>query len=209
MKKLSQIFIVLSAFSMILSSCASSRKIPCSDLNLELPQITVKSISLAVWDQREQVLAGKRKPDFVGYMRSGGGIAYPMGTLNEKPIADEIALNISSSFQKNGIGTIVVPTSFKDDEAKVLNNLKKSGNDKLILVKFSKLHYDGYYEYRLLYDLQVVVYRSTGILIDQKSFKGDKILGRPSYFKTSYPRGLQELIEVVFNDPVISTALNK
>jgi hypothetical protein len=201
-------YISLFILTTLISGCAISRKVSYNDLSINLPRVTAKSIGIAIWDQREQVIQEKRNPDFVGYMRSGVGIAYPMGTESGKAFADDIALDIFTSFQKNGYNVKITPTSYKESENTVLTNLKNSNSDKLILMKMNKLHTDGYTGFDLFYDLQTSVYKSSSELLEQKSFKGTKPLGKGSKYKTYLPKGLKELIEEVFNDPVIVSAFN-
>jgi len=201
-------YIYLILISALFSSCAISRKVPYNELTANLPQVKTESLSIAVWDQREQVLKGSRKPDFVGYMRSVVGIAYPMGTLSGKAFADEIAMNISSSFRKNGLNVSIIYTSHKDNENTVLNNLKKSSNNRLILMKCNQLHTDGYNNQALLYNIQVLIYDKDGTLIEQKSFVGKKGLGKGMKYKIYMPNGLRELIEEIFNDTAVNNAIN-
>jgi hypothetical protein len=192
----------------LLSGCAISRKVQYNNLDLELSLVKIERLSIAVWDQREQIIDGTRKPDFVGYMRSAVGIAYPIGTLSSKPFADDIALDISTSYKNDGIQTIMVPTSFSESENTVLDNLKNSNSNKLILVKLNKLHTDGYTGHDLFYDLQTKVFNSNGELLEQVSFEGTKPLGKATKYKTYHPVGLKELLEEVFNDARVLSALN-
>lgn len=201
-------FITLFLLATIVSGCAISRSVSYSDLNLSVPSVKAKNISIAVWDQREQVISGNRKPNFVGYTRSGAGIAYPMGTESGKAFADDIALDISSSYQKNGTNANMIPTSFKESEKSILSKLKDRNSDKLILMKMNELHTDGYMGFDLFYDLQSSVYKSSGELLEQISFTGTMPLGKVKHYKTNLPNGLQELLEQIFNDPEILEALN-
>lgn len=191
------------------SSCAISRKVPYNDLNLNLPKVSAKSISIAVWDQRSQVLDKSRKPDFVGYLRSVAGIAYPMGTSSGKAYADDIATDLTSSFQKNGCSAKMIPTSYEDSEKTILEKLKNSNSEKLVLIKCNKLLTDGYTSFDLFFNLNVSVYQSNGEIIDQKTFEGNKPLGKGPKFETYLPKGFQEFIEEVFNDPNILSAINR
>lgn len=54
--------------------------------------------SLPKWtdsrDHREAVIDGSRKPDFVGYMRSNVGIAYPIGTESKNSLMLDLNNNI-------------------------------------------------------------------------------------------------------------------
>lgn len=201
-------YIYLIVISTLFSSCAISQKISYNELTAIIPQLETKNLSIAVWDQRKLVLNGSRKADFVGYLRSGAGIAYPMGTLSGKPFTDEIAINISSSFKRNGLIAFAINTTFNDNESTILNNLKKNSCDKLILIKCNQLHSDGYERKILLYNLQVSIYDKEGTQIERKSFNGEKYLGRGMKYKTYIPIGMKELIEEIFNDPSIKNALN-
>lgn len=201
-------FLYIILIGAIFSSCAISRKVPYNEMILNLPQVKTENLSIAVWDQREQLLKGSRKPDFVGYMRSGAGIAYPMGTLSGKAFADEIALNIASSYKNNGLNVSIINTSYKDNENSILNSFKNSSNNKLILMKCNQLHTDGYNIEALLYNIQVSIYNKNGALIAQKSFVGKKELGKGMKYKTYMPNGLKELIEEIFNDATIHNAIN-
>ena len=198
---------------LILSGCAVSRKIQYDKINADLPAIT-ENIALATWDQREQVLDGSRKPDFVGYMRSGAGIAYPIGTASGKPLADDISSSIASSLEKKGCTTSIITTSPADNENAILNNLKNSGSGKLVLIKCSEYHTDGYGIQNLNYNLQVKIHASDGQLVKEKSFQGDRNLGGsvawgPGKYKEYMPEGLKTLLEEIFNDPEISSGLSQ
>lgn len=201
------IFLIL--VSLLLTSCAISRKVPYNDLSIKLPEISAKSLSIAVWDQREAVKNQVRQPDFVGYMRSGVGIAYPIGTLSGKPFVDDIAQNISAAYLENGLLTTVINTSYKDTENVVVINLMKSSSDKLVLIKCSELHTDGYTSQSLIYNLQVSIYNMEGTLIESKSFNGNKNLGKGSKYKIYMPNGLKALLEEIFRTPDIHNALNQ
>jgi len=200
--------IPLLLLAIILSGCAFSRSVSYHDLHVNTPSINDGKLSIAVWDQREQVTSGHRKPDFVGYTRSGAGIAYPMGTESGKPFADDIALDIATSFEQNGIKVNVVPTIYNESENAILSRLKDGDNDKYIYMKMNKLHTDGYMGFDLFYDLGTSVYKSSGELLIQKSITGTKPLGIVKHYKTNLPVGLQELLEQILNDPDIIGALN-
>lgn len=200
--------VVLIAFIGMISGCAISRKIPYHNLKINLPQIETKNLSIAVWDQRVQLLKGKRKPDFVGYLRSGAGIAYPMGTVSGNDFAEDIACDIASSFKNNGVNCIVIKTNYQESKNVILSNFKKTNNDKLILIKCNQLHTDGYTKENLIYELVVYIYDKDGSLITQKLFSGEKALGSGLDYQKYMPNGLRELIRDIFYNKTINRALN-
>lgn len=206
MRIITFIFVVISLF---FSAC--SRKVNYDHLQANLPALNQK-ISIATWDQREQVVSGSRKPDFVGYTRSGYGIAYPMGTTSGKPFANLISDNISSSLSSKGSSTSVIITNSDQTELTILSSLKKSGKSRLLLINCKELHTDGYGATSLLYNLIINVYAKDGTVIKQKAFKGKKPLGGnwftgPGKFKQYMPVALKKLIEEIFNDADIISAL--
>ncbi|CAG5009425.1 hypothetical protein DYBT9275_04495 [Dyadobacter sp. CECT 9275] len=206
MKRITVIIIVLSLFGY-----ACSKKVNFENVHANVPAFNQK-ISVATWDQREQIVSGSRKPDFVGYMRSGAGIAYPMGTTSGKPLANLISNNVSSSLSAQGSTASVIATNANQSELTILSNLKKSGKNRLILINCKQLHMDGTGGRYLLYNLIVNVYTGNGTVIKQKAFTGKKPLGGswffgPGKYKQYMPEALKNLIGEVFNDADIVSAL--
>jgi len=78
MKKLC-IFLIYSTSLLTLIGCVIGKKVPYEKMKVEINYSGTKSIALAVYDQREMIVDGNRKPDFVGYQISGIGVAWPNG----------------------------------------------------------------------------------------------------------------------------------
>ena len=171
MKRISLYFLALC----LLMSCAISRKVEYEGIYANVPAFKQK-IAIATWDQREQVLTGARNPDFVGYTRSGAGIAYPMGTESGKPFADIASVDISSSLSAKGSTTKIVMTQSSTQESKIIEQLKKTKSKKLILIDCRQFHTDGYGATSLMYNLQVTIYSEDGSNLKQKTFNGKKPL---------------------------------
>jgi hypothetical protein len=203
--------ITLSIIVVTLLGCAVSTKVNYDNAYADVPAFNQK-MSIATWDQREQVVSGARKPDFVGYMRSGAGIAYPMGTTSGKPFSDVMSTNISSSLSSKGSPTNVIITNTNETASTIIDNLKKSGNNRLILMDCKQFHTDGYGATSLLYDLKVNIYDGDGTILKQKTFSGKKPLGGsvawgPGKYKQYMPEAFKNLIEEIFNDAEIASAL--
>jgi len=195
----------------ILMGCAISRKVEYDGVYANVPAFSQR-IGLASWDQREQVVNGGRQPDFVGYTRSGTGIAYPMGTANGKPFADNMTSSISVSLSKKGSTVAVVATQFNEQESQIINQLKKTKSNRLILIDCRQFHTDGYGATSLMYNLQINIYSELGELLKQKTFSGKRALGGsvawgPGNYKEYMPEAYKKLIEEIFNDPEIAPAI--
>jgi hypothetical protein len=103
---------------------------------LRLPE---KSIGVI---KREVVVKQNQDPDFVGYIRSATGIAYPIVTNSENPFADDVALTIANGIQKSGAKVTTVTTGFNMSAEEVITKLKATGADKLILVTMDEWRSD-------------------------------------------------------------------
>jgi hypothetical protein len=206
MKKL-----LYAASIVLLTSCGSARKINYEGVNADHPKSNA-NISLAVWDQRIQVTDGSRKPDFVGYLRSGAGIAYPMRTKSGKPFVNDMSAAITSSLKESGSKVIAVTTKFSDSRSMIVNRLKEQKSTQLILLKCNEYHTDGYGAQALTYDIDVVILDVDGNIIKERKFSGKKPLGGNGFwgagkYKTYMPAGLKNLVEEIFNDEELNKAL--
>jgi hypothetical protein len=195
----------------LLISCAVSRKVEYEGVYANVPAFK-QLIGLASWDQREQVVNGARKPDFVGYTRSAAGVAWPMGTDNGKPFTDNMSSAISASLSKQGSTVAVVNTQSTEKESLIIDQLKKTKSNRLILFVCKQFHTDGYGVTSLMYNLQINIYSEQGDLLKQKTFSGKRELGGsvawgPGKYKEYMPEAFKKLIEEIFNDPEIVPVL--
>jgi uncharacterized lipoprotein YajG len=191
----------------LLTSCAVSRNVSYDNVNADLPKSTA-TISIATWDQREQVKNGSRNPDFVGYTRSAVGIAYPMGTKSGNSLAQDMTASIASSLRESGSKIAMVQTSMKDSRTMILNKLTKSKSATNILLKCNEFHTDGYGAQSLMFNIDVIVLDDKGNVIQEKQFAGKRKLGGsafwgPGKFKTYMPAAFKTLVEEIFSDKEI------
>ena len=207
LKRISLLFFLIYLI-LFISGCAISRKVDYRETDFTLTNITTPSIAIAIWDQRPQVVDGSRKSNFVGYMRAGVGIAYPMGTKSGAPFVNEISQEIVQAFNKSDIKSTIVKTLADESYNNILKNLIQQNANKLILIKCIELHTDGYARHALLYNLDVYIYNSTGVEIVKKNFSGKNDVIRGNY-KRAMPGTLSELLEEVFDDTSIKSAMNQ
>jgi hypothetical protein len=203
--------ITLSFLALAMVGCAISRKVDYDSVHLDVPAFN-QTMTIATWDQREQVLAGARKPDFVGYTRSGAGIAYPMGTESGRPFADILSNDIAVALTKKGNKASFIVTNSSDPEANIIKKLVKSGKNRLLLINCKQFFTDGYGKNSLLFDLIVHVYSGDGTPMAEKEFHGKWELGGtfmwgPGDYKQYMPNAFKRLVEEIFNDPEIAAAL--
>ncbi len=103
-------------------------------------------------------------------------------------------------------------TQFNEKESLIISQLKKTNSNRLILIDCKEFHTDGYGATSLMYNLQLKIYGEHGDLIKQKTFSGKRALGGsvawgPGKYKEYIPEAFKKLIEEIFNDSEIATAL--
>jgi hypothetical protein len=196
----------------LLSGCASL-KVQYDGRNPDLPELK-GPVTIATWDQREQVLDGSRQTDFVGYSRTTVGIAYPIGTTSGNPVSDDISSTIASSLQKKGSSTTIIKTTPEDTEASILERFRENGGDRLFLLKCEEHKIDGYGLPILHFELETSVFGPDGSKITGKHFSGERNLGEEvgwgrsfNKYKEPISEGLEDLLEEIFEDPDIAGAL--
>lgn len=171
-----------------------------------------QKISVATLDQREQVLDGSRKSDFVGYTRNPYGMAFPIGTANGKSFSDNISDCISKSMTSNNNISFVISTNINDSIFSILNKFKKAETNRLLLIICNKCYTDGVSP-ALLYDLSVRIYSQEGTLLNQKEFSGTQPLGGVTWGTSKnaekhISNGIDKLLQQIFETNDFISALN-
>lgn len=199
---------------MLLSSCAVNQKVKYDGLELNLSEIKTKNIDLALLDHREAVIDGSRKPDFVGYMISGAGINWPMGTFSKNNLMDDLSYDIVNSLNRYDVKVANVITKWQDDEQIVKSKLFNLNGEIKIFFVFDQLHTNGYGIQFLYYKINMFIYNKSGELLKHKSIEGKEKLGGniafgPGSYKTYMPKSMSKLLEDIFRDKEILELINK
>ena len=198
--------------ALILTSCAGGRKIAYNDVEADLNYEGSESIAIAVYDQREMVLDGSRKPDFVGYMRSTAGIAYPMGTKSGENLTDDMSMSIAKSFKNKGYETEVIETLPIDEKEAIKTKLQNTNADKVLMLTLNKYHTDCYGVTRLMYDVNAKVMDADGDVLADENFSDEYNVGGnafwgPGDFKTYIPEHFKQFLDKLLNDEKVAAAL--
>ena len=197
----------------LLASCAVNQKIDYSNFRVNVKDIKANNLDLALLDHREVVISQKKKPSFIGYLRSGADIPWGMNTKGHTDFIDDLSTGMIESFKEKNILGTKLKTSWTDNEDSVKRKLLLMNVDKKLFFVFHKLHTDGYGKQVLFYDFELNIYGKSGILIRNKSFKGKTKLGGtgfwgPADYKTYTPEKVSEFFESILSDPDVSTAIN-
>jgi len=209
MKKIC-VSVIYSIFLISLIGCVVGKKVPYEKMKVEINYSGTKSIALAVYDQREMVVDGNRKPDFVGYQLSGIGVAWPIGTKSGKNFTDVVQEVISQSFNNKGYKVLLIPTSYKDNYDDIKTRMIQSSSDRLMIIKLKKLQIVMVVATIIDIDVDVEVFDKSGNMLAVKNFQkslqiATDILG--TNYKKYAPEYLEKEIASWLNDPQIAKEL--
>jgi len=146
-------------------------------IQLQIASNASTTYAVAVLDRREVITKQNQKPTFVGYIRSAVGIAYPIGTKSGNTFSDDIAYTISQALQKSGAKVTEVPTNFSMDSQQVIEKLKSSNADKLILVILDEWRSDTRPWHtkvatEMLWDLKLQIFDINGTIVGENKNNG-------------------------------------
>ncbi len=149
------------------SSCAVNRKMMFENKKVPIETNFSKKINVVFQDNRKDVLSGKEKVTFCGHMNSSVQIQYNIQTKSGKPLADELSLFFTNSYNSNkdlATPIFVAPSNKKDS---IINNLKNSNTEFIIYVSifdwetratplFSSIRYE------MIHKLHFEIYNKNG-----------------------------------------------
>ena len=165
------------AFLFMWTGCAVNQKVAYNNILTGIEASDKYTFSVATHDQREEVLDGSRKEDYVGYFRSSVAIAYPIATVSGNNFSDDFAASIVRSLIESGHQAQYVLTRASDSKETILTNLMVSKCDRLLLFTITKWRTDSkpigaMYGTDFIWDIRVDVYNKEGELLASNSTEG-------------------------------------
>ena len=135
------------------------------------------SVTVSVLDQRPFVKDDGSGGDFVGYLRSLGGIPYPVRTASGKPLAADLAESFATSLTDVGLHTEPVMLSGERDSA-VVRKIVSNRADRHLLFNVREWETDYYFRTTFTYDVSLSVYDPRGRALVTEEIKGRRDFGR-------------------------------
>jgi hypothetical protein len=210
-KKLQSVIFLLS-IGILASGCAVGNKYSYHDTVASIQASGSRTVSIATHDQREYIVSGRKNPDFIGLQRGGYGNPFNVSTESGMPLADDMTKTIAASLLAKGFKAVPLLVSHSENQAEILNRLKASSGEILILLTLNEWKSDTATNVALIYDVTLRVYDKAGNPVTEKSLKGkDDLKGSawnpPAYAKEHVPKAFRQKIEELFNSPDIAKAL--
>jgi len=162
-----------------------------------------ETYAVAVLDKREVVTDGSQAPDFVGYVRSTVGIAWPLSTESTSPFAEDVTFAIKNAMEKSGAEVISQSTEYTMGSEEVVEKLKATNADKLVLVTINKWRNDTKSYFNkiatdMIWDLTLQIYDANGEMVAENNVSGLDGALNPS--KKTNQALRQELIDTYFKE---------
>lgn len=204
--------IFLLSTGILASGCAVGNKYSYHDTVASIQASGSKTVGIATHDQREYILSGNKNPDFIGLQRGGFGNPFNVTTESEKPLAEDMTRTIAVSLSGKGFKAIPIMVLPSENQSAVLNKLKASAGEILILLTLNEWKSDTATNVALIYDVTLKVYDKSGNPVTEKSLKGKENLkgsawNPPAYAREHVPKAFKQKIEDLFNSPEISRTL--
>jgi hypothetical protein len=165
------------AFLLMWTGCAVNQQVAYNNILTGIEASSGYTYLVATHDQREEVLDGSRKEDYVGYFRSTVAIAYPIGTVSGKNFSDDFSASVVGSLIGSGYSAQYLLTRAADSKETILANLLASTCDRKLLFTVTKWRTDSkpidmMYGTDFIWDLQVEIYNKEGELLASNSTEG-------------------------------------
>lgn len=146
-------------------------------MTLDLPA-TEATVALGVWDAREDVVNGERKPSWLGLQRSLYGIPHGVTTASGKPFAEDLTNFLARSLARTGIDAETVSIAVGMDREDTVKQLTATGRTRLLLFRLDEWYADTYAQTTLHYDVTLEVLDAAGATMSKVSVSGEDDLGR-------------------------------
>ena len=194
------------------SACAVGNAHRYHDTIADLNVAGTIAIAVTTHDQREYIISGDKKSNFVGLSRGGFGNPFDVTTETGESLASDMTKSLVNSLSKKGFKPVSVLVNPKDDQQTIIDKLRKVNAERLFLLTLIEWKSDTYQNTALHFDIKATVYDSTGKTLGEKELKGTDDLGGsalnpPGHAKKAVPKAFKEKIQSLLNSNEIISAL--
>jgi hypothetical protein len=212
-------FILLLSLAVIQGPAEAQRVIGYRNIELQIKSNSNIKYAVSVLDKREVVTDKSQEPQFVGYIRSGAGIAYPIRTESGNSFAEDVAFTINNAIQKSGAKVTEASTIFSMDPTEVKDKLIATNSDKLILIIIDEWRSDTRPWHlkiatEMIWNFRLQVFDGSGALVAENKVEGrdggvDPGSSNTKKIKLITDRYYKEKMELLFSGESIVTNLQE
>ena len=206
------IVLVLLCVVPLCGGCAFGQKYNYHDVVPRLDATGSGQLVVMTHDQRPYVVSGETPPDFVGLLRSGFGIPYPVYTQGDRPLAEEMTYVTCNALTKQGFQCVPVPVAASAKPNEIRRKLQEHAGMSAVFLELHEWKSDTHTDTALAYDVTLRILDPHGTPTAETHIQGRDVLGGSfwnplSFAHTAVPQALQKNLEELLNAPMIITAL--
>jgi hypothetical protein len=206
-------FIAILGMAVLVGGCAIGQEYDYSKVQTNLEAQTDKDVAVSVVDQRQYVVSGDKKPNFVGLQRAGFGIPYDVTTQSGQPLARQMNTAVVNALQDQDITAEALVLTPGTDTDEALERFQEGASDRFLLVDVKEWKTDVYARMTTHWDLVASVYDQSGTRLAQNSISGVEpvsasALGLEDPNSQKATQLTSRKLEELLNDPNIQSALD-
>lgn len=213
MRKIMSLSIFIFGVS-VLSGCVVGVKHNYQEVTADIVASGSKKVSIATYDRRPEILSKETAPEVTGWQKGGYGNPFKVTTESGRPLADEISVAIVASLEKKGFAASPVSVAFNEEKSTVMDKLKASGADTLLLLTMYEWFSNCYVNTDLDYNLHLQVLDKSGTVLTENQVKGKDDLGGSFWTTVGASKevtraAFKRKIEELLNNPEVTKALQR
>jgi Bacterial SH3 domain len=210
MRRLGQWWVVW--LVMLCGGCAFGQKFNYHDTFPRLDARGTGDVVVATHDQRPYIVSGSTPPDFVGLMRSGFGIPYPVYTQGERPFAEEMTHVLCQALTQRGFHCLPATVVPQATPGEIRQALTRQNPTPALFLTVREWKSDTHTDTSLAYNATLRVLDAQGAVLAESHIEGKDVLGGNlwntlPFAHQAIPQAVQRKLETLLNDPAMTTAL--
>jgi hypothetical protein len=192
--------------------CAFGQKFNYHETFPRLDARGTGDVVVATHDQRPYIVSGGTPPDFVGLMRSGFGIPYPVYTQGERPFAEEMTHALCQALTQRGFHCLPATVSPQATPGEIRRALTRQNPTPALFLTVREWKSDTHTDTSLAYNATLQVLDAQGTVLAESHIEGKDVLGGSfwdtlSFAHQAIPQAVQRKLETLLNEPAITNAL--
>jgi hypothetical protein len=165
-------------------------------------------IVLVVQDKRPYVLDGSFSPSYCGTLQALNGISYPLHTLSDKPLTDDLAILLEKALEKNSLN-VELQFAKPIQEIEEIYSTSKTLNKRLLILILRDWQTDTFVNSDFIYNFNLLVINDQGKKIFEINSQAKKRIYAPGNGTPTLKEQIESVFEGVFNSPEILKAISK
>jgi hypothetical protein len=193
-----------------MTGCAVGNQYDYRRADIALPVAGGGTVGMGVLENREYVLSGEKKPDFVGLQRGGFGNPFDVTTASGDGFTSDLADALEKGLRDSGFAVKRLQITSPGASA-VQAEIGKNGETRNIVLTVNEWKTDIYMDMNLHFDLFLEVVSRDGQILASNRISGEEKVSGAAMSADKNSRLAESALETkigrLFNKPEIINAL--